>query len=191
MKILIAFASAHGSTGEVAEFIGRLLRAYDAEVDVMNVRDVRDLSGYDLFILGTAIHGGLWLEAMCDFTERNLGKLGAKPSYLWINCIRAVEPDGVKHARESYIESGVVEALDLRDIAIFAGKLNTNAIDWKEHWLLASDYDGRLIPGRINYDFRDWPAIATWAQGIARALNLKPTFKTPVAAQGGGSVVQP
>ncbi len=176
MKILIAFASVHGSTWEVAEFMGRLLRAYDADVDVMNVKDVHDLTGYDLFIMGTAIHGGLWLQEMCDFTERYLGKLGAKPSYMWLNCIRAIEPDGVKHAKEFYVDQSVIKALDMRDIAIFAGKLNTDSIDWKEHWLLASDYDGNLIPGRINYDFRDWQAIALWAHGIAKSFDLKPTF---------------
>jgi menaquinone-dependent protoporphyrinogen IX oxidase len=116
---------------------------------------------------------------MCEFTERNLGKLAARPAYMWISCIRAVEPDGVKHAREFYIDHNTVKALDMRDIAIFAGRLNTDAIDWKERWLLASDYDGNLVPGRINYDFRDWNAIAAWALGIAKALDLKPTFQQP------------
>ena len=52
MKILIAHASAHGSTREVGEFIGRMLRAYDAEVTVANVKDVQDVTGYDAFIPG-------------------------------------------------------------------------------------------------------------------------------------------
>ena len=52
--LLLAFATKHGSTQEVAESIAAILVASGNEVDVRAAEDVRDLSDYDGVILGGA-----------------------------------------------------------------------------------------------------------------------------------------
>jgi menaquinone-dependent protoporphyrinogen oxidase len=177
MKILVAYASAHGSTKEVAEFVGRIFSAYNAEVTVANVSEVSSVEGYDAFVLGSAIHGGLWLQEMCSFTDRFGSKIARKPSYFWINCIRALEADGYDHALKYYVDHKTLRTFNVRDVAVFTGKLNTDAITRQEQWYLASNYDGKMMAGSINHDFRDWQAIAAWTIGIATELKLTPSFE--------------
>src|SRR5687768_15627525 len=70
MKVLIAYASMHGSTEEAARFIKRILDAFNLDVTVAAVQDVESVTNYDAFILGSAIEGGMWLHEMSIFMER-------------------------------------------------------------------------------------------------------------------------
>jgi len=178
MKILVAYATAHGSTGEVAQFIGRVLSTYTAEVTVANVTDIQSVEGYDAYVLGSAIHAGLWLQEMCVFMDRFDDALAHKPSYFWVSCIRALEDDGRKHALKYYFDHKLLEPFDLRKQAVFTGKLNVNVITRHEQWFLVANYDGKLTTGNINHDYRDWQAIASWVNSVADDLELVPVFDT-------------
>ena len=177
MKILVAYASAHGSTKEVAQFVGRVLETYNAEVTVANVVDIESVEGYDAYVLGSAIHASLWLQEMCTFIDRFEHSLAKQPSYFWVSCIRALEKDGLAHALKYYFDYKTLESFALREVAVFAGKLNVSAITRQEQWFLVSNYDGKLTPGNINHDYRDWEAISTWANSIAKNLDLEPMFE--------------
>jgi menaquinone-dependent protoporphyrinogen oxidase len=176
MRILVAYASAHGSTREVAEFIGRILSVYNAEVTIADTKAIQSIEGYDVFVLGSAIHGGMWLQEMCAFTDRYAKGLAARPTYFWITCIRALEDEGREHALRYYVDRKTLQALNVRDVAVFTGKLTTSAISHQEQWYLTTNYDGKLAAGGINHDFRDWQAIAGWVNAIAKDLHLKPAF---------------
>lgn len=58
-KILIAYASKCGSTGEVAEAMAEALCAQGASVDIKLAKDVTSLDGYSRVIIGSAIRMGL------------------------------------------------------------------------------------------------------------------------------------
>ncbi|MBI1256687.1 MAG: hypothetical protein GC204_04395 [Chloroflexi bacterium] len=176
MKILVAYASAHGSTKEVAEFIGRLLHAYGPEVTVANVSDIRSVEGYDVFVLGSAIHASLWLQEMCTFVDQFEDKLAQKPLFFWVSCIRSLENDGRAHARKYYFDYKTLDSFDLREVTVFNGKLDTSTITRAEQWFLVANYDGKLSTGNIKQDYRDWQTIAAWANHIADELDLVPTF---------------
>lgn len=183
MKILVTYATTHGSTAEVAEFMARTLRTYNVEVEVKNVKEVESLTEYDAYILGSAIHGGLWLREMSVFTRRNREQLGSHPAYFWVTCIRALEEDGRDYAQKYYFDPEILKALQVRLTGVFTGKLRTDAISHDELWYLASHYDGRQIPGIIKDDFRDWADIAAWTAKVAKDLRLEPVFE-PVSAPG-------
>lgn len=61
MKVLVAAASRHGSTAEIAERLSEVLRETlaehdpDAVVDLAPVAAVRDLKGYDAVVVGSAL----------------------------------------------------------------------------------------------------------------------------------------
>jgi menaquinone-dependent protoporphyrinogen oxidase len=183
MKILVAYATAHGSTGEVAEFIARTLRTYSVEVDVKNVQAITKLDEYDAYVMGSAIHGSMWLREMTLFTRRNLEQLARHPAYFWVTCIRALEEDGREYARKYYFDPETLKALQMRDTAVFTGKLRTDAITRQEVWYLASHYDGRQTAGILNDDFRNWQEIAAWANRVAQDLGLSPRFDTVEGTQ--------
>ncbi|NWF70579.1 MAG: hypothetical protein HXY40_15940 [Chloroflexi bacterium] len=177
MKVLVAYASAHGSTAEVGHFLKRVLSAYDTQVSALNVSAVEAVWEYDAFVLGSAIQDGMWLHAMFQFIERFRTDLVRKPCYMWINCVRVIEPDGYEHAMKHYIHQPTIETLNVREVAVFAGKLSLETIDWNERWLLSLRYDGSERPGTFNKDFRNWEVIAAWGNKIARELGLAPTFE--------------
>ena len=60
-KILVAYASKSGSTVDVAQAIGESLSQTGGAVDVISVKQIKSLDGYDGVILGSAIR----MEAGC------------------------------------------------------------------------------------------------------------------------------
>ena len=59
-KILVAYASKHGATADIAEKIGQLLSQEDLDADVMPANQVVDVTQYDAFIIGSASYIGQW-----------------------------------------------------------------------------------------------------------------------------------
>jgi len=170
MKILVAYATAHGSTAEVAEFIGKTLQDREFDVTVANVEQVNDAEAYDVFILGSAIHGGMWLTEMSRFLEQFATILIERPVFFFMTCIRVLEDGGYKHAVENYINREMLERFDMQELTAFAGKLDLTRIDWDERWTLAARYDGSAAPGSYNRDYRDWEVIRKWTSRVADKL---------------------
>ncbi len=176
-NILIAHASTHGSTAEVAEYMGNILGEYSASVTVADVNTVRNVDKYDTFVLGSAIQKGMWLPSFTNMTARFENTLANKPVYLFLMCIVALEQDGKHHAREDYVMPKVIHRLNIppENIEAFAGKLNWNEINGDERWLLRTHYDGQHLPiDGSKSDFRDWDAIQQWTRAIAEDLDLSP-----------------
>jgi menaquinone-dependent protoporphyrinogen oxidase len=170
MNVLVAYASAHGSTAEMAAFIADRLRERYFEVTVASVEEVQTLDGFDAFVLGSAIHGGMWLTPMGQFIDRFNAEFAGRPTFLFMSCIRVLEPDGPQHVVQHYVNYDALRSLNLREVKPFAGKLEMSAIDWDERWTLAARYDGSAAPGSFNRDFRDWNAIRAWADKVADSL---------------------
>ncbi|HSS96135.1 MAG TPA: flavodoxin domain-containing protein [Terriglobales bacterium] len=170
MKVLIAYASGHGSTGEVAQFIADVLKEHDIDVTVQLADQIQSLSGYDAFVVGSPIYGGMWLTEVSQFLEKFKAELSAKPTHLWIMCIRVLESDGLEHALKEYVHQTTLNEIGIHDVGVFAGKLDLSTIDWNERWTLAARYDGDALPGTRNDDYRDWDAIRTWAKNIREEL---------------------
>lgn len=61
MRILVAYATKHGSTQQVGQAIADALRVHDAEVEFGPARGVRGIIGdQDLVVLGAPIYSGRW-----------------------------------------------------------------------------------------------------------------------------------
>ena len=67
MKVLVGYATVHGSTVEVAQRIGDVLTQQGLDVTVADVKTLTHVDGYDAFVLGTAIHAGTWLPELKGF----------------------------------------------------------------------------------------------------------------------------
>jgi menaquinone-dependent protoporphyrinogen oxidase len=165
-KILVAYASAHGSTAEVAEAIGKELRTGGHNVVVADVRTLADIKGYDAFVLGSAIHAGAFLPEMRVFLQTHKSIIGQKPVYVFVSCIRVLEKFGLEHVFEHYMMTEILEKCDVRSKTAFAGKLDLNTTDWNERWTLAARYDGSAWPSQFDGDFRNWEVIRAWAAAV-------------------------
>lgn len=161
MKILIAYASRHGSSREIAAAIAEELRNAGHEVDLEGAASVTSLDGYGAIVAGSAVYVGKWLAAATSFVEQFKEPLGTMPVWLFSSGPLGDEtphppgdPEGIQE---------LVAELGARDHQVFVGKLDKGSLGLGE----------RLITRMVKApegDFRDWEAIRGWAQAIARAL---------------------
>lgn len=83
MTILVAVASKHGSTREIAQVIADELRTAHLAVDLQDAGAVGDIAGYDAVILGSAVYMGSWLpDAHSELAQRHHAALATLP--VWV-----------------------------------------------------------------------------------------------------------
>jgi menaquinone-dependent protoporphyrinogen oxidase len=181
MKVLVAYASKAGSTKGIAEFIGERLRQQGVEADVQEVGAVRNVMGYDAFVIGSALYMFHWNKEARQFVSRNRASLSSRPVWLFSSGpvgTQTKDPQG----RDVRAVSGPKEIDELRD-----------AVKPLDHRVFFGALDGSKLKGTMGFtyrlvrrsqaaresmpegDFRDWKEIEAWADGIARALKDRPT----------------
>ena len=83
MKLLVTYASKYGSTAEIAEVIGKELGKRNYEVDVKPVSRVDNLTGYDGFVIGSAVYAGSWMKPAAKFLRSNQEQLTERPVWFF------------------------------------------------------------------------------------------------------------
>lgn len=157
--VLVAYASKHGSTREIAEVIGESLRETGLEVDVRAAAEVDDLGPYDAVVLGSALYSAHWQRDANRFVRRHRAELPQRPVWLFSSgpldwsADRADIPLAEHVARD-------VEPIGARGHRTFGGRLLPDTPGIEPH-ILATHPTG---------DFRNWTAIRAWAREIAGAL---------------------
>lgn len=169
VKILVTYASNTGWTVGVAEAIGKTLAENNAKVDVLPMRNVKDLSPYDAVVAGSAINGGAWLPEAMQFVRRHQAELKRKPFASFLVCMTLTMKNGGQHRSHvaswldpvrrlvSPVSEGLFAGgLDIRKISSFSDRLKFRLSVlfgvWKEG------------------DHRDWDAIRKWAVEIKPLL---------------------
>jgi menaquinone-dependent protoporphyrinogen oxidase len=166
-NVLVAYATKHGSTREIAEAIGRTLEEAGLAVDVRTAAEVRDLSAYGAVVLGSALYSAHWQRDANRFVKRHLDALRERPVWLFSSgpLDRSADladiPLTVHVARD-------VDPIGARGHRTFGGRLlpDTPGVD-----------EALLATHRVG-DFRDFDRIRAWASEVAAALLADP------AAQG-------
>jgi menaquinone-dependent protoporphyrinogen oxidase len=158
-KVLVAYASKCGSTGEVAQAIGQELCAHGATVDVRRIEEVGDVTGYDAFVVGSAIRMGNWLPQAKDFVEANAARLHTAPTaFFTVHMLNLDDSEESKTARAAYV-APMHAILEPQAEAFFAGKLAMDKMSFLDRMI------SKMMKAK-NEDKRDWNAIATWANQI-------------------------
>lgn len=163
MKVLVAFASKHGATREIAEKISLALENGGLDSDVTEAGpDVR-VDGYDAVILGSAVYAGHWLKDAKRFVEANQAGLIERPVWIFSSGPLGDPPE----PEEDPVD---VSEIDERVLPvghrIFAGKLDRDELGFGERAII------RAL-GVADGDFRDWQDIRDWAAGIVGHLSQR------------------
>ena len=164
-KILVAYATKYGSTAEIAEKIGEVLRQAELPTDVLRVDRVRDLAPYGAVILGSAVYIGNWRKEAVKFLETNEHKLIDRPVWLFSSGPTG-EGDPVELLKGWSFPAAlqpIIDRIRPRDIAVFHGCVNMDKLNFIEKGMLNN------VKSPVG-DFRDWNAITTWATSISDAL---------------------
>jgi menaquinone-dependent protoporphyrinogen oxidase len=167
MRILIAVASRHGATLQIAERVAAVLRTRGHHVDLRDVTHGHHgagvVDGYDAFVIGSAIYEGRWLRGARQFTLDHAIALQGSP--VWLFSSGPLDDDDAHVGIDTRRVDELIHAVDAIEHRLFSGRLDRTELGRLERWIadVVRAHDG---------DFRDWDAIDVWADSIAATLHL-------------------
>ena len=166
--VLVAYASKHGATAEIAEKIGEAINGAGVRADVLPVDEVKDGAPYAAVVLGSAVYIGQWQKKAVKFLKNNEKALAQRPVWLFSSGPTG-EGDPVellKGWRFPEKHQPLADRIGPRDIAVFGGDVDPDKQGPIEKSMI------QTVEAPIG-DFRDWEAIAAWAEGIAAEVKEK------------------
>lgn len=161
MNLLVAYASKHGSTREIATVIAEELRQSGMEIALHPASDVVSIEDYDGIVLGSAIYVGQWQKDTVEFIDKHEESLESKPVWLFSSGPIGEDPFPVD---EPPATAELVARTGATEHRSFAGKLDRGSLGVGE----------RIIATVVRApegDFRDWDAIRAWAGSIANKMS--------------------
>lgn len=161
-KILVTYTSRTGWTVGVAEAIGKTLAENGAQVDVLPMRDVKELSAYDAVVAGSGINGAAWRPEAMQWVRDHQTELKRKPFAAFLVCMTLAMKNGEQYRGHVASWLDPVRAL-VRPVSegLFAGGLDIRKVPTLKDRLgfRLSVLFGVWKEG----DHRDWNAIQKWA----------------------------
>jgi menaquinone-dependent protoporphyrinogen oxidase len=168
-KILVTYASLTGSTAGVADAIAKTLIDLGENVDIIRMKDVKEITTYRAVVAGSAIQSGKWLPEAMEFIQTHSTNLAQKPFAAFLVCMTLAMPkaeeykptvatwlDPVRSIVKPVSEGLFAGMLDIKKIPSFRDRLKFRLSVmfgvWKEG------------------DHRDWNAIGNWAKSLIPLL---------------------
>lgn len=175
MKVLVAYATRHGATRGIAERLAQAIERRGLDV-TLQPAETADPAGYDAFIIGSAAYMGHWLKDAADFVRRHRGLFATRP--VWLFSSGPIGTEMVDEKGRDVLETGRPEEFtEFKDILpreerVFFGAYDPDAepVGMMERlgaWFTRMPAIRSQLPAG---DYRDWPAIEAWADGIASQL---------------------
>jgi menaquinone-dependent protoporphyrinogen oxidase len=165
-KILVAYTSKYGSTGGVADVIGKELCNRSAAVDVCMVKNIGDLTPYRGAVIGSAIYMGKWMPEAVDFVKRNCGVLGQIAVAYFVVCMTMGQPTEDNRRKVlAYLDPVLKEVPQVKPVEIgtFAGALHYSNLSMPTKMIMRAK-------GAPEGDFRQWDVIRAWAECLCSPL---------------------
>ncbi len=165
-KVLVTYASKHGSTAEIAEVIAEVLNESGLDVDCTDMAHVVSLDPYDAVVLGSAIYMRRWRPYARHFLRKYAEKLRENPFWVFSSgpCGQPRKADG--EWGEPHRTIAKAQLLGMRGHIVFGGQLSMQS-----HGLARAMAE--RCPPRYR-DRRDWRQIRGWAESIAGQLHGVP-----------------
>lgn len=165
INILIAYASTHGSTQEVAETIAATIREQGIAVDLQPARNVRSLNGYNAVVLGAPLYMfHLHKDALQFLSKHQKAFTDGLPLAIFAGGPIEVDKDQWDEIRQQ-LDQELAKFPWLKPVAVevVGGKFDPTKLHFP--W--------NLIPALKQTppcDLRDWEAIRGWARALTTRL---------------------
>jgi menaquinone-dependent protoporphyrinogen oxidase len=158
-RVLVAYASRHEATAEIAAAIAGELGAGGCVPQVGEARTVGSLAGVDAAVVGSALYLGRWDETALELLRRERATLALIPTWLFSS---GPVGEGRATARPERLPQP-------EDVAALAAEIGARA----------TTFGGRVDPDEEGFDlaimasaglagdWRDFARIRAWARGVA------------------------
>src|SRR5215207_11605349 len=160
-RVLVAYASKHGSTTEIAQAITEELNRQGIDTDCRRAGDIKDLDGYDAVVIGSAVYMKRWQSEARKLLHKHAKELSELPFWIFSSGPFGEDPD--RAWSEPPRVAAKAEQLGVREHVVFGGRLPVEPAGFIEHAMV------RDTPAEFA-DLRDWNEIRAWATGIAASL---------------------
>jgi menaquinone-dependent protoporphyrinogen IX oxidase len=182
---LIVYGTRYGATASTSEDIAETLRKEGFDVKVVDLKKdkVKDITEYELIIVGSGIQINRWTKEPEKFLKKFQKELTKKKVALFV-CCGSTKPldektdkaESIKNARTKYLEEKAAK-YNLQPVALglFGGVYNYNRVPWlfgKFMQAIKPQLEAAGIPQTEPglYDTRDLNAICNWAKEVAQTI---------------------
>jgi menaquinone-dependent protoporphyrinogen oxidase len=156
--VLVAFATKHGSTQEVAEAVVEELQEQGLEVELRALDEVRDLEGYRSVVLGAPLYMGRWHQDARRFLKRHRRVLEELPFAVFaLGPLKNTEAE-IRSSLEQ-LDKALAAVPELRPatVKVFGGVVDPTQLRFPFNHMPSGDA-------------RDWDAIRAWARSLPSEL---------------------
>ncbi len=160
MKLLVAVASRHGATAEIAARIAEWLEGEHLDVTLAAAGPRTRVAGFDAVVIGSAVYNGRWHDDARAFIEGHAEALRQVPVWLFSSGPLGDPPLPADESPDSFDFARLVDAHGQR---CFPGALDKSKLSLAERAVVVTL---RAPEG----DFRDWDEIRAWAEEIQRHM---------------------
>lgn len=179
MKTLLVYGTRYGATASTSAEIAKVLQSESFDVTVANAKEekIKDISLFDLIIVGSGLQFGRWTGEAEDFIKRFQEELAQKKVAIFISTMKTVtEREGkteeLVKTRKLELEDKVAK-YNLQPISLgfFGGVLNFNKMN-----IITRRTLGFLRPQLVKdgfkespsgvYELRDWEEIRGWTKEL-------------------------
>jgi menaquinone-dependent protoporphyrinogen oxidase len=182
-KALIVYGTRTGATANTSEVIADTLRQEGIDVKVVDAKKekVKDISVYDLVVVGSGVQIGKWTGESEDFLKKHQKELATKKVALFVSCGAATPlSEGEQRTKEmdtgkqKYLEEKAAQ-YNLKPIALgyFGGCYDFEKMSWFFKRTLGSikpklEAAGYKPTEHGAYDLRNIAEIRAWAKELVK-----------------------
>jgi menaquinone-dependent protoporphyrinogen oxidase len=183
-KALIVYGTRYGATESTSEEIARVLQGEGLEARIVNSRKekVKDISLYDLIIVGSGMQMGKWTAEPEHFLNQFQNELANKKLAIFVSSAAQAFLEHEKKTAEieknkkQYLEEKAARYnLQPVSMAILGGVWDYNKMNFVFRKTLAG-FKPRIEAAGFKeikpglYDTRDWNVIRGWAKDLAAEI---------------------
>jgi menaquinone-dependent protoporphyrinogen oxidase len=155
MTTLVAYATKHGSTREVAEAIASALVEHGHVAELRPAHEVKSVGAYDAVVLGGALYTGRWHRDARAFLTQHRRALAERPVAVFGMGPRTLAASDVADSR-AQLDRALAAVPDVQPVSV-------------------ATFGGVVDPAQLRFPFsrmpasdaRDWDAIEGWAVFVA------------------------
>ena len=185
MRVLIAYGSRWGSTGEIAGRLAGFLGEKGVDATVLDVKKNRlwpCLEGFDGVMVGSGVKISKWMGEPLAFLRRKRDEFRDKRVALFVSCMTVlVEPEDarkillVKVAEKAGVKADLMETFgSVLDVGP-GSRLGFLDKKMAEAVLMGLSKDqGMELDMKGRNDFRDWDSVRDFAYRFAETLKEYP-----------------